>query len=132
MLAFSDFVADSLLQHPEWWRQLTELPPQPDEWRHYADWLNAQLQPVSDEAALMRELRLFRRRMMVRIARMQTTGASSTEASLQQLSALAEALIVAARDWLWQACCVEFGTCNAAGEPQPLLILAWASWAAAS
>ena len=58
----------------------------------------------------MRELRLFRRRMMVRIARMQTTGASSTEASLQQLSALAEALIVAARDWLWQACCVEFGT----------------------
>ncbi|MDU2732727.1 MAG: bifunctional [glutamate--ammonia ligase]-adenylyl-L-tyrosine phosphorylase/[glutamate--ammonia-ligase] adenylyltransferase, partial [Mixta calida] len=124
VLAFSDFVADSLLQHPEWWRQLTELPPQPDEWRHYADWLNAQLQPVSDEAALMRELRLFRRRMMVRIAWMQTTGASSTEASLQQLSALAEALIVAARDWLWQACCVEFGTpCNAAGEPQPLLIL---------
>ena len=37
VLAFSDFVADSLLQHLEWWRQLTELPPQPDEWRHYAD-----------------------------------------------------------------------------------------------
>lgn len=124
VLAFSDFVADSLQQHPEWWQQLSEQPPQPAEWQHYADWLNAQLEAVSDEAALMRELRLFRRRMMARIAWMQTTGESGTEASLRQLSALAETLIVAARDWLWRACCVEFGTpCNAAGEAQPLLIL---------
>ncbi|MCK8245498.1 bifunctional glutamine synthetase adenylyltransferase/deadenyltransferase, partial [Erwinia amylovora] len=44
--------------------------------------------------------------------------------SLRQLSELAETLIVAARVWLWRACCAELGTpMNAAGEPQPLLIL---------
>ncbi|QHM72450.1 bifunctional [glutamate--ammonia ligase]-adenylyl-L-tyrosine phosphorylase/[glutamate--ammonia-ligase] adenylyltransferase [Mixta intestinalis] len=124
VLAFSDFITDSLLQHPEWWQQLEQEKPQPDEWCHYADWLNAGLQTVSDEAALMRQLRLFRRQMMVRIAWMQAIGESSTEMSLKQLSTLAETLIVAARDWLWQACCIEYGTpCNAAGEPQPLLIL---------
>ncbi|UQY43628.1 bifunctional [glutamate--ammonia ligase]-adenylyl-L-tyrosine phosphorylase/[glutamate--ammonia-ligase] adenylyltransferase [Mixta hanseatica] len=124
LLAFSDFVADSLQQHPEWWQQLTEQTPQPDEWQCYADWLNQQLQTVTDETALMRQLRLFRRQMMVRIAWMQTTGESATQDTLQQLSVLAETLIVAARDWLWQACCNDFGTpCNAAGEPQPLLIL---------
>ncbi|MDU7373332.1 MAG: bifunctional [glutamate--ammonia ligase]-adenylyl-L-tyrosine phosphorylase/[glutamate--ammonia-ligase] adenylyltransferase, partial [Klebsiella michiganensis] len=48
----------------------------------------------------------------------------SEESSLQQLSALAETLIVAARDWLYAACCREWGTpCNAEGTPQPLLIL---------
>ncbi|MFV2738924.1 bifunctional glutamine synthetase adenylyltransferase/deadenyltransferase, partial [Escherichia coli] len=37
---------------------------------------------------------------------------------------LAETLIVAARDWLYDACCREWGTpCNAQGEAQPLLIL---------
>ncbi|MDR7344757.1 glutamate-ammonia-ligase adenylyltransferase [Pantoea alhagi] len=124
MLAFSDFVADSLQQHPEWWQQLTQQAPQPDEWRYYTEWLNEQLQTVTDEATLMRQLRLFRRQMMVRIAWMQTTGECSTQETLQQLSVLAETLIVAARDWLWQACCNDFGTpCNAAGEPQPLLIL---------
>lgn len=46
------------------------------------------------------------------------------EETLQQLSVLAETLIVAARDWLYAACCKEWGTpCNAEGQPQPLLIL---------
>jgi glutamate-ammonia-ligase adenylyltransferase len=47
----------------------------------------------------MRELRQFRRRMMVRIAWAQARW-SAKKSSLQQLSALAETLIVAARDWL--------------------------------
>lgn len=37
---------------------------------------------------------------------------------------MAETLIIAARDWLWQACCREWGTpCGADATPQPLLIL---------
>lgn len=72
----------------------------------------------------MRELRQFRRRIMVRIAWAQALSLVSEESSLQQLSALAETLIVAARDWLYAACCREWGTpCNAEGTPQPLLIL---------
>lgn len=79
---------------------------------------------MSDEAGLMRELRLFRRRIMVRIAWAQTLALVTEESILQQLSHLAETLIVAARDWLYDACCREWGTpCNAQGEAQPLLIL---------
>ncbi len=61
---------------------------------------------MSDEAGLMRELRLFRRRIMVRIAWAQTLALVTEESILQQLSYLAETLIVAARDWLYDACCV--------------------------
>ncbi|MEN4978709.1 bifunctional [glutamate--ammonia ligase]-adenylyl-L-tyrosine phosphorylase/[glutamate--ammonia-ligase] adenylyltransferase [Erwinia billingiae] len=124
VLAFSDFVQDNLARHPDWWQSLQEQAPAPDEWRHYPAWLAEKLAGVADENALMRELRLFRRQMLTRIAWMQTLATSSTQDSLKQLSELAEILIVAARDWLWLACCREFGTpVNAAGEPQPLLIL---------
>lgn len=124
VLAFSDFISENLNRHPEWLSLLRENPPEADEWQHYAAWLDAQLTLVGDEHEFMRQLRLFRRHMLTRIAWMQTLATSSTEASLQQLSVLAETLIVAAKDWLWQACCREFGTpVNAAGEAQPLLIL---------
>lgn len=62
--------------------------------------------------------------MMVRIAWAQALSLVREEETLQQLSVLAETLIVAARDWLYAACCKEWGTpCNAEGQPQPLLIL---------
>jgi len=123
-LAFSDFVLENLQQHPDWWQAMRDQPPQPDEWQHYAAWLNQALSTVDSEASLMRELRLFRRRMLVRVAWMQALQQASTVQSLQQLSVLAEVLISRARDWVWQACCHDFGTpCNADGEAQPLLIL---------
>ncbi|TPV23214.1 bifunctional [glutamate--ammonia ligase]-adenylyl-L-tyrosine phosphorylase/[glutamate--ammonia-ligase] adenylyltransferase [Pantoea anthophila] len=123
-LAFSDFVLENLQQHPDWWQAIRDQPPQPDEWQHYAAWLNQALSTVDSEASLMRELRLFRRRMLVRVAWMQALQQASTVQSLQQLSVLAEVLISRARDWVWQACCHDFGTpCNADGEAQPLLIL---------
>ena len=123
-LAFSDFIADNLQQQPAWWQQLQQQPAQPDEWQHYALWLQRALQHADSGAALMRELRLFRRHMLVRIAWMQALQHATTEQSLTQLSVLAESLIAAARDRVWQDCCRDFGTpCNEAGEPQPLLIL---------
>ncbi len=123
-LAFSDFVLENLQQHPDWWQAIRDQPPQPDEWQHYAAWLNQALSTVDSEASLMRELRLFRRRMLVRVAWMQALQQASTVQSLQQLSVLAEVLISRARDWVYQACCHDFGTpCNADGEAQPLLIL---------
>lgn len=122
VLTFSDFVRDSIIAHPEWLAELESTPPA-DEWQHYANWLQQALADVSDEHTLMRELRLFRRRIMVRIARAQTLSLVTEESILQQLSHLAETLIVAARDWLYAACCREWGTpCNPEGA-QPLLIL---------
>ena len=124
VLTFSDFVRDSIIAHPEWLAELESTPPLADEWQHYANWLQQALADVSDENTLMRELRLFRRRIMVRIAWAQTLSLVTEESILQQLSHLAETLIVAARDWLYAACCREWGTpCNPKGVAQPLLIL---------
>jgi glutamate-ammonia-ligase adenylyltransferase len=123
-LAFSDFVVENLQQHPDWWQEIQREPPQADEWRHYVNWLALEMQTVDSEATLMRVLRLFRRRMLVRIAWMQCLSHASTEQSLQQLSVLAEVLICRARDWVYQDCCQDFGTpCNAEGDAQPMLIL---------
>nr|WP_113864873.1 bifunctional [glutamate--ammonia ligase]-adenylyl-L-tyrosine phosphorylase/[glutamate--ammonia-ligase] adenylyltransferase [Brenneria salicis]NMN90706.1 glutamate-ammonia-ligase adenylyltransferase [Brenneria salicis ATCC 15712 = DSM 30166]RBP66798.1 glutamate-ammonia-ligase adenylyltransferase [Brenneria salicis ATCC 15712 = DSM 30166]RLM32214.1 bifunctional glutamine synthetase adenylyltransferase/deadenyltransferase [Brenneria salicis ATCC 15712 = DSM 30166] len=124
VLALSDFVSDALTMHPDWWPALHQQPPQAEEWRHYPDWLRAAVAEVNDEAALMTALRQFRRRILVRIAWSQILRTSTTEQTLKQLSELAETLIVFARDWLYQACCREWGTpANAQGVPQPLLIL---------
>ncbi|MCR4459737.1 bifunctional [glutamate--ammonia ligase]-adenylyl-L-tyrosine phosphorylase/[glutamate--ammonia-ligase] adenylyltransferase [Pseudescherichia sp. L3] len=124
VLTFSDFVQASIAAHPEWLTALESEPPQAEEWQNYPAWIKAALAEVSDEASLMRELRLFRRRIMVRIAWAQALRLVSEESTLQQLSALAETLIVSARDWLYDACCREWGTpCSADGTPQPLLIL---------
>lgn len=124
VLTFSDFVEQSLAAYPEWLAELESAPPTADEWQHYATWLDALLQTVTDEASLMRALRQFRRRIMVRIAWAQALRLISDEAVLQQLSVLAETVIVAAREWLYSACCREWGTpCNAQGVPQPMLVL---------
>jgi len=110
VLTFSDFVQQSLAAYPEWLAELESAPPTADEWQHYATWLDALLQTVTDEASLMRALRQFRRRIMVRIAWAQALRLISDEAVLQQLSVLAETVIVAAREWLYSACCREWGT----------------------
>lgn len=124
VLTFSDFVCDSLIAHPDWLTALEREAVRADEWQAYADLLQTTLAGVQDEAGLMRELRLFRRRIMVRIAWAQALSQVSDEDILQQLSVLAETLIVAARDWLYDACCREWGTpCSQDGQPQPMLIL---------
>ncbi|MDT3666797.1 bifunctional [glutamate--ammonia ligase]-adenylyl-L-tyrosine phosphorylase/[glutamate--ammonia-ligase] adenylyltransferase [Cronobacter dublinensis] len=124
VLTFSDFVREAISAHPDWLHELEAAPPEADEWRHYGVWLQAMLADVHDEAALMRALRQFRRRIMTRIAWSQTLARATTQQTLTQLSELAQTLIVAARDWLYAACCREWGTpCNAQGVPQPLMIL---------
>jgi len=124
VLTFSDFVQESVTAHPDWLAELEASPPQADEWQHYAQWLQDALAEISNETALMRALRQFRRQVMVRIAWAQALMLVSEESTLQQLSHLAETLIVAARDWLYDACCREWGTpCSEDGTPQPLLIL---------
>ncbi|MBE0130499.1 bifunctional [glutamate--ammonia ligase]-adenylyl-L-tyrosine phosphorylase/[glutamate--ammonia-ligase] adenylyltransferase [Citrobacter amalonaticus] len=124
VLTFSDFVRDSIIAHPHWLTELESAPPQADEWQQYGEWLQTALATVNDEAALMHELRLFRRCVMVRIAWAQALSLVDDTDILQQLSHLAETLIVSARDWLYDACCREWGTpCSQEGIPQPLLIL---------
>ncbi len=124
VLSLSDFICENLRTYPEWWRDIHQSPPESEEWQHYPSWLAEKLVDVNDEATLMRVLRLFRRHMLARIAWGQAIHSCSTSETLQLLSSLAEVLIVAARDWLYRACCNEWGTpMDAKGQPQPLLIL---------
>lgn len=123
-LALSDFISEALIARPDWLDELGHNPVQADEWREYASILRQQLASVRDEAGLMQTLRWFRRRALVRIGCAQALGLCTTTETLTQLSQLAENLIIAARDWLYHACCVEWGTpANAVGDPQPLLVL---------
>ncbi|MDC9580094.1 bifunctional [glutamate--ammonia ligase]-adenylyl-L-tyrosine phosphorylase/[glutamate--ammonia-ligase] adenylyltransferase [Xenorhabdus sp. PR6a] len=124
VLSLSEFVAENLLSHPAWLEEIRQHPPHAEEWQHYSDWLKQTLLAVNDENDLMRSLRLFRHRMLVRIAWSQALQSSTTAQTLQQLSQLAETLIIAARDWLYLRCCRDWGTpTNSEGVAQPLLIL---------
>lgn len=39
VMAFSDFVAQSLIAQPQWLAGLESAPPEALEWHHYAEWL---------------------------------------------------------------------------------------------
>ncbi|MBS9441849.1 bifunctional [glutamate--ammonia ligase]-adenylyl-L-tyrosine phosphorylase/[glutamate--ammonia-ligase] adenylyltransferase [Photorhabdus heterorhabditis] len=124
VLSLSDFVAEHLQIHPEWLAEIRQNPPETQEWQRYVEWLQRLLSSAEDENTLMRVLRQFRNKILIRIAWLQALYGSTTQGTLQQLSVLAETLIVAARDWLYQRCCQDWGTpCNQQGELQPLLIL---------
>ncbi|MBE8596118.1 bifunctional [glutamate--ammonia ligase]-adenylyl-L-tyrosine phosphorylase/[glutamate--ammonia-ligase] adenylyltransferase [Xenorhabdus sp. BG5] len=124
VLSLSEFVTENVLSHPAWLEDIRQNPPQPEEWQHYSHWLAQALLAVNDENGLMRCLRLFRHRILVRIAWSQALQSSTTEQTLQQLNMLAETLIIAARDWLYLRCCQDWGTpANSDGVAQPLLIL---------
>ncbi|MGZ7350994.1 hypothetical protein ACXWS6_09315, partial [Streptococcus pyogenes] len=71
-----------------------------------------------------RVLRQVRQQELVWIAWQDIQGNWSVEQSLQHLSALAEAQILAAYQWLYAHCIQSWGTpMNAEGEAQPMLIL---------
>lgn len=124
IFAGSDFMAEQCIRHPDWLSALRDTPPQPDEWQDYATRLTEMMADAAQEEEVMRVLRLFRYQMLMRIAVMQILRRSTTEETLRQLSELAEVLIIAARDWLYQRCCADWGTpCSADGSAMPLLIL---------
>ena len=124
ILVQSDFIVDAFYRYPQWLTNIINHPPQADERRYYQQWFNEHLTSVLDETALMKALRLFRRYILVRLEWSQLTYTSSDEQILNQLSELAEVIIVTARDWLYELSCKEWGTpCSHQGEPQPLLVL---------
>ena len=124
ILVQSDFIVDAFYRYPQWLTNIINHPPQADERRYYQQWLNEHLTSVLDETALMKALRLFRRYILVRLEWSQLTHTSNDEQILNQLSELAEVIIVTARDWLYDLSCKEWGTpCSHQGEPQPLLVL---------
>ena len=105
ILVQSDFIVDAFYRYPQWLTNIINHPPQADERRYYQQWLNEHLTSVLDEIALMKALRLFRRYILVRLEWSQLTHTSDDEQILNQLSELAQVIIVTARDWLYELSC---------------------------
>lgn len=123
-ISMSSFVKRTLLSQPELLNQWFEHSPSPQDCKHYTERLAQALQNVQDEEQLGKELRLFRHREMATLSFIQSNKLASVEFVFQALSDLAEAIILQARDWLYQRCCAEYGVpMNSLNEPQKLLIL---------
>lgn len=79
---------------------------------------------ISNEVELMRQLRLVRRREMVRIAWRDIAGWAELNETLHELSYLADACIQYALDYLYTAACAKYGTpLLADGSAQQIIVL---------
>ncbi|QIM63101.1 bifunctional glutamine synthetase adenylyltransferase/deadenyltransferase [Pasteurellaceae bacterium Orientalotternb1] len=123
-IAMSDFVAKQLAKQPDLLQQWLEKTPTIADCDHYSARLQAVLSKVESEDDLQKALRQFRHREMATLSFLQSSDLATPQQIFEQLSDLAESLILSARDWLYQRLCGEYGTpVNAQGEPQQLLIL---------
>jgi [glutamine synthetase] adenylyltransferase / [glutamine synthetase]-adenylyl-L-tyrosine phosphorylase len=90
----------------------------------YAVKLDRALAETNDEAGLMRVLRQFRRREMVRIIWRDIARLAPLDETLEDLSALADACIGQSLERLYAWTAGEMGTPrNASGQAQPLVVL---------
>jgi glutamate-ammonia-ligase adenylyltransferase len=79
---------------------------------------------IQSENELMQQLRLFRRREMVRIAWRDLAGWAQLEQTLKELSWLADSCIQYALDYLYVEACAKRGTpLLANGQPQQIVVL---------
>lgn len=124
VLGLSDYIAAQLTRSPEWINTLFAGDLQQVERQTFDAQLHEQLNSATTEDLAKRQLRRFRNYQMVRLAWRDFLDYASLEESLLDLSVLAEALVIGARDWLYKEMCAQYGTpMDKAGNPQPLLIL---------
>ncbi len=127
VLAASDFVARAAGEHDP--GVLHDLCQTGDlftayEAHGYRGRLQERLAGADDEADLYRVLRRYRRREAVRIAYRSLAGWAALEETLAETSALAEACLDLALDWLYRALAERWGTPrNEAGEAQRMVVL---------
>ncbi len=123
-MAMSEFVSQQLQKQPELLQTWLDKHPAIEDCDHYPERLQAVISTVKNEDELHRELRRFRHREMATLSFIQSNQLASTQQVFERLSDLAEALILGARDWLFEQMCNEYGTpMNELGEKQELLIL---------
>ena len=120
----SDFVTECLKKQPhflhEWWQKTPELA----DCDNYPERLHDLLQHIQNDEDLYKALRQFRNREMANLSFCQSLNLGTVEEIFIRLSQLAEALIIATRDWLYRQACSEMGTpTDPEGKPQQLYIL---------
>jgi len=123
--ACSDFVMQTCVRYPELFIELASsgdfLKTHTEE--DFKNAINTSLNQ-NDEEALSKQLRLFRRREMLRIVWRDIAGLSELVETTRDLSFMAEACIDYALSNLYQWLCDELGTpCNAEGVAQKLVVL---------
>ncbi len=124
IMGLSDFIADQLCRHPQWILSLFNGELNNLSRSEFDKDLHGLLSECQSEDEANRVLRCYRNKQMVRLAWRDFLGYASLEDSLLDLSALAEALIISARDWLYIQACKQYGTpMDSEGNPQPLIIL---------
>lgn len=124
VLGLSDYVAAQLSRHPEWISSLFAGDLQLIERQDFDTKLHTKLAAATSEELAKSVLRRFRNYQMVCLAWRDFLDYASLTESLLDLSALAEALVICARDWLYRDMCTQYGMpMDKAGNPQPLLIL---------
>ena len=126
LFALSDFIAESAIHSPDLLLELLQSGElqRAERQQEYAPAFAALLAPVTDEEALKRALRRFRRRQMMVIAWRELSAQAEVEESFVHLSTLADVLITQALEWLYARACREQGTpVNAEGVAQPLVVL---------
>lgn len=120
----SQFISESWLRNP---RLLTDLVTSGDLFSpQRRDAYLAALQecPCDSEPDLAKQLRVFRRREMVRIAWRDLAGWADLDETLTDLTALAEACIQTALDFFYQQACKRWGTPTTAdGRPINIVVL---------
>lgn len=124
--ACSEFVAHSCIRYPELLRDLLDSGTlnHPFSQSDYRQRLDIQLKPVADETALKTTLRQFRRWAMVRIAWRDLLGLSPWQATLSELSALADVITDQALQTLYQWHTERFGMPrDSQNQPQQLVVL---------
>ena len=123
----SDFVAEQCSANPALFQGLVESG---DLARSYSDdtYLQRLQQPliqIETEEQLSQQLRVFRRREMIRIVWRDFTRSGPMLETTRDATLLAEACIVTALDFLHRITCVELGTPVAkSGEEQRLVVIA--------
>ncbi|WP_298772786.1 bifunctional [glutamate--ammonia ligase]-adenylyl-L-tyrosine phosphorylase/[glutamate--ammonia-ligase] adenylyltransferase [uncultured Shewanella sp.] len=124
VMGLSDFIAEQICRHPDWIADLLHDKLHTFARDQFANELQTLVKDVNDEEVFKRVLRQFRNKQMVCIAWRDFLGYCELESALLDLSMLAEVLVVAARDWLYQKMCLQYGTpCDDEGRPQSLFIL---------
>lgn len=124
IFGLSDFIATQLCRHSQWIPELFSQNLQQLDRQAFDKELAELLASVTDEEVAKRVLRQYRNKQMVCIAWRDFADHSELKESLLDLSALAEALVIAGRDWLYREMCASLGTpSDRNGNPQKLLIL---------
>lgn len=131
LLGLSDFIAAQLNHYPDMLMPLlaqaqgsSDAPPQPEiNHAYFEQQLQHQLSACAKEEQGHPIIRRFRHEQMCFIAARDLLNNQSIETSLQQVSDLADAIILATYHWLYAMLCERYGTPTGSQGPQPLFII---------